>query len=475
LIVTKDGTYRLAIAVSLAVVGVLAALASIHTGTVPVGQRVHVAIQTCGALVLCIAAALVFKRFHGRAAGSRAPQRLADVLLAAALGLLALTTVLFSALPAVMTAHPGAFAIWSQVLGQMLGMGVAVLAAWIPATWVIRRRVNAAQTIGLIAAGMLLVTLAALAASRLLHTPAARPATLQTDWLPTELILLGLIAVAFVGFARRANRDGDRLMRGLAVACPMGAGAVITYAVGPGLSAAWIVVEELFLLAAYGAVLAGAWTESAAYWDRFVERAAAEQRRRLARDIHDGLAQDLVYIATQVRALADRHPDAAGLHRLLYASEHALEESRGAIGTLTCSPGEPLGRALVACVRDVADRAGVAASVRVEGDVELSVEARETVLRIAREATSNAVRHGRASRVVVILQCADTLRLTVSDDGIAFDPEAAQREERGFGLRSMQERARVAGGSLSIRSDASAGTEVTATMPRDRDQLSLAG
>src|SRR4051794_10934039 len=432
----KGTTYRLAAAASVAVAGVLAALGLTDLATAPpLGQRIHVAIQTCGALVLCIAALLVFKRFHAdvrwRTAGlAPTPQRLADVLLAPALGFLALATVLFSAIPAIIAKNPGAFAIWGQTFGQILGMGAGAVAAWIPSACIVRRRVSARQTVGAIVAGAVVVSVAALAASQLMYTPNYQPSTLQTDWLPTEIILIVLIATSFVGFARRAERDGDRLMKGFAIAGPLGAGAVVAYAVGPGLGAGWLVAEELFLLGAYGAILGGAWAESAAYWSRFLELAAAEERRRLARDIHDGLAQDLLYIAVQGRRLVERHPDAPRLRGLLYASERALEGPRGAIGMLCCPPAEPLARGLARCVREVADRVGMAASVRADGDVEASPEMREAVLRIAREATCNAARHGGATRVIVTLQDGASVRLTVTDNGVGFDAEAAQRDGR---------------------------------------------
>src|SRR4051794_2804372 len=113
-------TYQLAIIASLAAAGLLAALALTDLGTAfSPGQRVHVAIQTCGAIALCFAAFLVFERFHTAAPShaarlAPAPQRLADIVLAPALGLLALTTLLFSAIPAIFAESPGAFAIWGQ-------------------------------------------------------------------------------------------------------------------------------------------------------------------------------------------------------------------------------------------------------------------------------------------------------------------------------------------------------------------------
>ena len=473
-------TYQLAGIAALAVVALLTALALSDFGpTVAAGQRVHVAIQTCGALVLCFAAFLVFERFHTGArshAESLAPPppRLAYVILAPALGVLALTTLLFSAIPAIVAESPGAFAIWGQTLGQIGGMGAGAVAAWIPMRLTVRRRVTAGQTAGAIAAGLAIVALAALAATWLLDTPTYRPSTLQTSWVPTEIILFILIAIAFVGFARRADRDRDLLMRGFAVAAPLGAGAVIAFAIGPALGAGWVVAEELFLLGGYAAILGGAWRESAAYWGHFVELASAEERRRLARDIHDGLAQDLLYIAVQARALVESHPDAESLRGLWYASERALDESRGTIGTLTYPVDEPVARVLDRCVSEVANRAGAQASVHVDGELEPSAGVREAVLRIAREATCNAARHGRASHVLVTLQARDAFRLTVSDDGIGFDAEAALRDGRGFGLESMRARARAAGGTLSIWSGPGEGTEISATLPRDRAQLGVA-
>ena len=471
-------TYQLAIAASLAVAGLLAAVALTDLGTTfSPGHPVHVAVQTCGAIVLCFAAFLVFERFHtdARSHAARlapAPQRLADVVLAPALGLLALTTLLFSAIPAIFAKNPGAFAIWAQTLGQLAGMGAGAAAAWIPTRCNVRRRVTAAQTAGAVAVGLLVVALAALAASRLLETPAYRPSTLQSSWVPTEIILFVLIAVAFVGFARRAERDGDLLMRGLAVAAPLGGGAVFTYAIGPALGAGWVIADELFLLGAYTAILGGAWAESAAHSKRFVQLASAEERRRLAQDLHDGLAQDLLYIVVQARALAERHPDAEAVRGLVSASERALDESRGALGTLTYAADEPLARVLGSSVREVAHRAGAEASVRVDGELEPSAGVRDAVLRIAREATCNAARHGCASHVLVTLRAGDPLRLTVTDNGSGFDVEAALRDGRGFGLESMRERARMLGGTLSIWSGPGQGTEISAILPREGTEIS---
>src|SRR3954466_9724606 len=108
-------TYQLAGIAALVVATLLAALALSDFGpTVAAGQRVHVAIQTCGALVMCFAAFLVFERFHTDARSHAArlappPPRLAYVILAPALGVLALAAVPVSAIPALLGGGPGAF------------------------------------------------------------------------------------------------------------------------------------------------------------------------------------------------------------------------------------------------------------------------------------------------------------------------------------------------------------------------------
>src|SRR5215218_654248 len=157
----KGRTRRLAVAVSLGVAGTLAVLRLTDLGTTfPHGPRVQIAIQICGAIVLCIAAALVFKRFHTdahrRAAGLvPATQRLSDVVLACALGFLATTTVVFSAIPGILAENPGAFTLWGQLLGQVSGIAAVAVAACIPTARAIRYRVTPRQTAGVIAGALL--------------------------------------------------------------------------------------------------------------------------------------------------------------------------------------------------------------------------------------------------------------------------------------------------------------------------------
>jgi signal transduction histidine kinase len=93
----------------------------------------------------------------------------------------------------------------------------------------------------------------------------------------------------------------------------------------------------------------------------------------------------------------------------------------------------------------------------------VSPDLREDLARIVREAVSNAARHGEASNVTVALSNTDVIRVSVSDDGKGFDPNAPRR--RGFGLTSMRERAEARGARVEVRSRPGAGTCVEVVVP----------
>jgi signal transduction histidine kinase len=189
--------------------------------------------------------------------------------------------------------------------------------------------------------------------------------------------------------------------------------------------------------------------------------AAAGERRRIARDLHDGLAQDLAFIAAHgdrlARELGTEHP-------LAIAARRALAVSRGAIAELSAPDAPTAGDAL----REVADELGGRFDMQVDVHAKplaLTPSAREDVVRIAREAIVNAARHGRAEKVVVSLTPEnDGLVLKVRDDGVGIGAAAAS-EHGGFGFMSMRERATALGGSLSARTATSGGTELELVVP----------
>ncbi len=147
------------------------------------------------------------------------------------------------------------------------------------------------------------------------------------------------------------------------------------------------------------------------------------------------------------------------------AAERALDESRRAIAALTHPVDEPFDVTLVQTVEEIAERLGSRARLIVDPGVRVPPETREALLRIVREAVTNASRHGGAGLVTVELSNGDGIRLRIADDGKGFDPEAAAARGEGFGLVTMRERAEAVGAELRIWSQPRAGTEIEVVLP----------
>lgn len=196
-----------------------------------------------------------------------------------------------------------------------------------------------------------------------------------------------------------------------------------------------------------------------------------DERERLAREIHDTIAQSLAGVVAQLQA-AEGSADAQDVrHRVARATElarTALVEARRSVQDLT--PAEladaGLADALSRLVTSWRDDHGVEASFVVVGDAAaLHSEVEATLLRIAQEALANVAKHAGASRVGVTLTFdeADVI-LDVRDDGSGFDP-AAPRRSSSFGLGVMRERAQRLAGTFTLESAPGAGTAVSASIP----------
>jgi signal transduction histidine kinase len=176
----------------------------------------------------------------------------------------------------------------------------------------------------------------------------------------------------------------------------------------------------------------------------------------MARDLHDGLAQELAYIKRNLQWLDESDEVVA---RLRDASERALSESRRTVAALTEPTDRPLPAVLTEAVRDASAREHIQAIVDIDEDAAATAEEREALLRIATEAVTNAARHGCSELVRVELRAGDRLRMRICDAGLGFDPDTAPVPGR-FGLRSMRERAVALGGQFRLSSAPGGGTEV---------------
>jgi signal transduction histidine kinase len=239
--------------------------------------------------------------------------------------------------------------------------------------------------------------------------------------------------------------------------------ARVHYLLFPSLYSDYVYTGDLFRLGFYVCLLIGAAREIRSYWELRTRTAVLEDRRRMARDLHDGLAQELAYLWSQSRSMAGRPPDEATVERIGGAAGRALDEARRAIAALTRPLDEPFGRVLQQVADDLGSRYDVKVVTTVEPDLDLDARLGETLVRIASEAVRNAVRHGRARQIDLTLTTRP-LRLTVTDDGDGFTPASGSGTRvGGFGLTSMRERARSIGADFEITSAPGEGTTVLVT------------
>ena len=429
---------------------------------------IHLALDTLAAFVALLTAFLVLGRFRQSGA-------LSDIVLVCALALFGFTNLFFSALPAMLLdAAPEGFLTWAPVAGRLVGTVAFMSSPFLPDTQ-LRRPARTAGGL-LIASVTVLAIIGVLAAVFASRLPTGIPADLspEASGRPRVVghpVVLGLqlgtmlfFAAASIGFTRRAERSEDVLMRWFGAGAALAAFARLNYFLFPSLYSDYVYTGDLFRLGFYLMLLWGAGREISAYWRGLAEVAVLEERRRLARDLHDGLGQEVTFIWSQTRRFPERNPRQR-FELVATAAERAIDESRRAIAALTMPIDQPLDAAISETAHEVAGRLGATVKTDLEKGVHVSPEIREALLRIVREAVTNASRHGRAEVITVRLSHSGGLCLRVKDDGIGFDVAEARSHSRRFGLTSMNERARGMGGSLQISSQPGAGTEIEVRLP----------
>jgi two-component system sensor histidine kinase UhpB len=202
---------------------------------------------------------------------------------------------------------------------------------------------------------------------------------------------------------------------------------------------------------------------------KLVLRAQEEERRRVARDLHDEVNQSLTAILLRLEALAQDTPaerleEVVELKRLAtQAMDELLNLARQLRPTALDDHG--LLPAIEAQVRGLEERSGIQARLEISGDPAFLDEEKQTVIyRVAQEALANAGRHAHARTVALALEVAgEAAELRIRDDGVGFDPVVSRGD--GLGLDGMVERARLVGGELDLRSSPGAGTELTLRVP----------
>jgi signal transduction histidine kinase len=231
--------------------------------------------------------------------------------------------------------------------------------------------------------------------------------------------------------------------------------------------------HEVALLSAF-AELAATALENARLYSDARRLASAEERNRIAREIHDTLAQGMSGLVLQLQGI-DRYlnsnPELAReeLSEAIRLARHNLQEARRSVWELRA--GLPEQMALEEAVRAETDKLradGRVAVFDVEGSpVRLGAEAEHNLYRIVQEALTNVRRHSRARQVRVVLRYVPgVVELVVEDDGAGFPATTQQRPDGDhFGLMGMRERARLMGGSFAVETAPGQGTRIMVRLP----------
>jgi signal transduction histidine kinase len=205
------------------------------------------------------------------------------------------------------------------------------------------------------------------------------------------------------------------------------------------------------------------------------EAGVLEERQRMAREIHDTLAQGLTGIITQLEAVQQAGPAGSDAERRIATAarlaRHSLSEARRSVRAVRPESLENtrLPEALADVAGQWSENTGVSAGVTTTGTVlGLHPEIEVTLLRVAQEALANVGKHADATRVGITLSyMEDVVSLDIRDDGVGFRPGEREAPDSvgGFGLTGMQQRVRRLAGSLAIESEPGHGTAISASVP----------
>lgn len=265
-------------------------------------------------------------------------------------------------------------------------------------------------------------------------------------------IVLALAYAAWGGWAGDAFVGGF-LTAGLSTAFSLALGLWITRIAEWG-------AERETLLAELTAAQAGLETASR-------EAGAMEERARLARDVHDTIAQSLTSIVMLAeRARLDGSPAAVGL--IEDAAREALLEARALVAVTSPAPSaDSLGDALRRLGERFARETGMHVEVAAS-DATLARDVQVVLLRCAQEGLANVRKHSGAAAARITLLTAESAELRIRDDGRGLEGVSID-DDRGFGLAGMRERVALVGGTLTVTDGDSPGTDLTVRIPLIRE------
>ena len=410
----------------------------------------RLALDTTVAVCATIVAILAAIRFlvEGRAL---------DLLLASGFLATGLGTLAFAVLPILGGAILGPKEAWAGLIAQLYAATVIAIAPFAG------RRVGWRPQ-ALAAAGAM--TVAALVSGWLVAL-AVDPARLTTPdgsrafSVTAAFALLALLGVvAAVGFGLRYRRHGRDLDSWLTLALTLTLFANLHYVLSPVLSSRYILQGDFLRLLSYGVLLVGVWR---AISQAEFGRAVADERARVAREIHDGLAQYLFALSTQVSMLESGASLDELLPRMKVATESAQQEARFAVLALSSASGTaPFDAALRRYVEFMTADGELDVELDIDPAVSLAPDEQIEIFRIVQEGLANARRHADAHQAIVTIGRRGGRRIVrVEDDGRGFEQE---RSEAGQGLQNIRRRASAIEGGFRLLTAPGRGTALEVTL-----------
>src|SRR5436305_7360740 len=373
-----------------------------------------------------------------------------DLLLCTGFLVASVSTAAFSIIPA-LTGHPihrpeG----WAAVVGRLFSWVLIATAAFV------RGRSGPRALANTILAALIVVFLSWLAlrsAGPVL--PALDPGADTPGLLAGSLAALALLnLLALVGFGKRFYERRDDLDRWLALGATLMLFASLHSIFTPVEAASSVSRGDFLRLLAYGLLLVGAWRAIS-----FAEfgRAVAEERARVAREIHDGLAQYLFAVSTHATMLENGADPATALPQLKQAAAAAQQEARFAVLALSSASGTaPFDAALRRYVDFLTADGLLEVDLEIDDNVQLAPDEQIEVFRIVQEGLANARKHAGARHADIRISLrGDERVVSVIDDGSGFDDETISA---GQGLRNMKARSASIGGGFRLRSEPGRGT-----------------
>jgi signal transduction histidine kinase len=263
--------------------------------------------------------------------------------------------------------------------------------------------------------------------------------------------------VAVVGWGERFRRRGDDLARWLALAFTLMLFADLHLVFQPLLASSYVSQGDFLRMLAFVLILVGAWRAI-----RHAEfgRAVAEERARVAREIHDGLAQYLFAVSTHASMIENGAPLEEAVPRLKEAATLAQQEARFAILALSSASGTaPFDAALRRYVEFLTADGVLEVELEVDTTIRLAPDEQIEIFRIVQEGLANVRKHANATRAEVTIgeRPFGERYVTIDDDGTGFDGEEAAA---GQGLKNMRARAAAIEGGFSLRSTPGRGTSL---------------